>query len=60
MLIFAICKQYKNHYSKSMETTKEIYEAPSCTVVQIEAAQVICVSGQDTHEGFQEDEVYHW
>lgn len=29
-------------------------------VVQIEAAQVICVSGQDTHEGFQEDEVYHW
>lgn len=59
MLIFTDCKQYKNYYSKSMETTKEIYEAPSCTVVQIEAAQVICAS-QNTHQGFEEDEVYHW
>ena len=25
-----------------METTKEIYEAPLCTVIEVEPVQVIC------------------
>lgn len=45
---------------KSMETNKEIYETPVCTVLQMEAAQVICTSGTGTHQGFEEDEYYHW
>ena len=39
-----------------METTKEIYEAPLCTVIEVDAQEVICTSG--THQGFEEDD-YH-
>ena len=35
-----------------METTKEIYEAPLCTVIEVDAQEVICTSG--THQGFKE------
>ena len=42
-----------------METTKEIYEAPLCTVIEVEPVQVICTSG--THQGFKEDDYpYGW
>ena len=27
-----------------METTKEIYEAPLCTVIEVDAQEVICTS----------------
>ena len=43
----------------SMETTKETYEAPLCTVIEVDAVQVICSSG--THQGFGEDDYsYGW
>ena len=29
-----------------METTKEIYEAPLCTVIEVDAQEVICTSGR--------------
>lgn len=41
-----------------METTKEIYEAPLCTVIEMEVQEVICGSG--THNGFGEDNPYEW
>ena len=43
----------------SMETTKEIYEAPLCTVIEVDAQEVICTSC--THQGFEEDDyLYGW
>ena len=42
-----------------METTKEIYEAPHCTVIEVDAQEVICTRG--THQGFEEDDyLYGW
>lgn len=41
-----------------MKTNKEQYESPVCNVVEMEAQQIICVSGA-THEGYEEEE-YHW
>lgn len=42
-----------------METTKEIYEAPLCTAIEVDAQEVICTSG--THQGFKEDDYpYGW
>ena len=44
-----------------METTKELYEAPQCTVVEMDVMQVICTSGTGVHQGFTEDETsYGW
>lgn len=40
-----------------METTKEIYEAPLCTVIEVDAQEVICTSC--THQGFDEYP-YEW
>lgn len=40
-----------------METTKEIYEAPLCTVIEVDAQEVICTSV--THQRFEEDD-YHY
>lgn len=45
----------------SMETTKETYEAPLCTVIEVEPVQVICSSGTGSHQGFGEDDYsYGW
>lgn len=45
----------------SMETRKETYEAPLCTVIEVDAMQVICSSGAGTHQGFGEDDYsYGW
>lgn len=41
-----------------METTKEIYEAPICTIIVVEAQEVICTSG--THQDFEEGNYYGW
>lgn len=60
-LFFKVCNGW--NYGKyflielSMETTKEIYEAPLCTVIEVDAQEVICTSG--THQGFEEDD-YHY
>lgn len=44
---------------ETMETTKEIYEAPLCTIIEVDAQEVICTSG--THQGFEEDKYpYGW
>lgn len=40
-----------------METKKETYEAPICTVIEMDAQQVIC--GSAIHEGLDEDK-YDW
>lgn len=40
-----------------METKKETYEAPVCSVVEMEAMQIVCSSA--THEGFGENS-YEW
>lgn len=40
-----------------MEAKKECYEAPVCTLIEMEAQQIICGSG--THEGFNEYP-YEW
>ena len=42
-----------------METTKEIYEAPLCTVIEVEPVQVICSIVTGSHQGFGEDN-YGW
>ena len=62
-LFFKVCNGW--NYGKyflielSMETTKEIYEAPLCTVIEVDAQEVICTSG--THQGFKEDDYpYGW
>lgn len=61
-LFFKVCNGW--NYGKyflielSMETTKEIY-APLCTVIEVDAQEVICTSG--THQGFKEDDYpYGW
>lgn len=36
---------------------KELYEAPVCTVIEMEAQQIVCASS--THEGFNEYP-YEW
>lgn len=41
-----------------METTKDVYEAPVCEVLQMDAVQVICTSG--VHEGFDDGREYGW
>lgn len=40
-----------------METKKERYESPVCTVIEMEAQQIVCASG--THENFNEYP-YEW
>lgn len=62
-LFFKVCNGW--NYGKyflielSMETTKEIYEAPLCTVIEVDAQEVICTSC--THQGFEEDDyLYGW
>ena len=62
-LFFKVCNgwNYVKYFliELSMETTKEIYEAPLCTVIEVDAQEVICPSG--THQGFKEDDYpYGW
>lgn len=55
------CAAIFNNKKKSMETTKETYEAPLCTVIEVEPVQVICSSGTGSHQGFDEDDYsYGW
>lgn len=42
-----------------MKMNKDVYEVPVCTVLQLEASQVLCASQTGVHDGFEED-YYPW